>query len=110
MNRPALGSFPSNEWSETIHKGLLSVAPKGTPHLFTQVHAHSCPYSPSPVLTHIIQMCGSCANEGALKAAFMAYRARQRGEQGIKDFTSEEVRLLFLVHIARHSHLVDGVR
>uniref|UniRef100_A0A0K3CHQ2 4-aminobutyrate aminotransferase n=1 Tax=Rhodotorula toruloides TaxID=5286 RepID=A0A0K3CHQ2_RHOTO len=72
MNRPALGSFPSNEWSETIHKGLLSVAPKGTPHLFTQ-------------------MCGSCANEGALKAAFMAYRARQRGEQGIKDFTSEEM-------------------
>lgn len=37
MNRPALGSFPSAEWAETIHSGLLSVAPKGTPHLFTQV-------------------------------------------------------------------------
>ncbi|GAA5967256.1 hypothetical protein JCM11641_000491 [Rhodosporidiobolus odoratus] len=70
MNRPALGSFPSKDWSETIHKGLLSVAPKGTPHLFTQ-------------------MCGSCANEGALKAAFMAYRARERGEAG---FSEEELK------------------
>ena len=39
------------------------------------------------------QMCGSCANEGALKAAFMAYRARERGESGTQDFTPEEVRL-----------------
>lgn len=38
-------------------------------------------------------MCGSCANEGALKAAFMAYRARERGESGTQDFTPEEVRL-----------------
>ncbi|GAA5975543.1 hypothetical protein JCM10908_005197 [Rhodotorula pacifica] len=72
INRPALGSFPSEQWAETIHRGLLSVAPKGTPHLFTQ-------------------MCGSCANEGALKAAFMAYRARERGESGQQDFTSEEL-------------------
>ncbi|KWU44212.1 GATA_USTMA 4-AMINOBUTYRATE aminotransferase (GABA-AT) [Rhodotorula sp. JG-1b] len=72
MNRPALGSFPSAEWAETIHSGLLSVAPKGTPHLFTQ-------------------MCGSCANEGALKAAFMSYRARERGESGTQEFTPEEL-------------------
>ncbi|GAA5934965.1 4-aminobutyrate transaminase [Sporobolomyces koalae] len=72
MNRPALGSFPNAEWSQTIHDGLLSVAPKGTPHLFTQ-------------------MCGSCANEGALKAAFMAYRARQRGESNQQGFSADEL-------------------
>lgn len=72
MNRPALGSFPNAEWSKTIHDGLLSVAPKGTPHLFTQ-------------------MCGSCANEGALKAAFMAYRARERGEAKQDGFSADEV-------------------
>ncbi|KAK4050167.1 4-aminobutyrate transaminase [Microbotryomycetes sp. JL201] len=70
MNRPALGSFPSASWADIIKDGLLSVAPKGTPHLFTQ-------------------MCGSCANEGALKAAFMAYRARERGED--QSFTAEEL-------------------
>ncbi|GAA6052376.1 hypothetical protein JCM3770_000212 [Rhodotorula araucariae] len=72
MNRPALGSFPSADWAETIKKGLLSVAPKGVPHLFTQ-------------------MDGSGANEGALKAAFMAYRARERREAGVEDFTAEEM-------------------
>ena len=70
MNRPALGSFPSEQWANVIKDGLLSVAPKGTPHLFTQ-------------------MCGSCANEGALKAAFMAYRARERGEN--QAFTEQEL-------------------
>ncbi|SCV71232.1 BQ2448_2820 [Microbotryum intermedium] len=70
MNRPALGSFPPKEWAQAINSGLLSVAPSGTPHLFTQ-------------------MCGSCANEGALKAAFMAYRARQRGEE--QAFSAEEM-------------------
>ncbi|GAA6060754.1 hypothetical protein JCM10212_006734, partial [Sporobolomyces blumeae] len=76
MNRPALGSFPNADWSKTIHEGLLSVAPKGTPHLFTQ-------------------MCGSCANEGALKAAFMAYRARERGDAKQDGFSPEEVRSPF---------------
>ncbi|KAM0755936.1 4-aminobutyrate aminotransferase [Meredithblackwellia eburnea MCA 4105] len=69
MNRPALGMFPSAEWAETINSGLLSVAPKGVPHLFTQ-------------------MCGSCSVEGALKAAFMAYRARERGDA---EFSPEEL-------------------
>ncbi|GAA5936734.1 hypothetical protein JCM3775_000183 [Rhodotorula graminis] len=74
MNRPALGSFPGADWAETIQKGLLTVAPKGVPHLFTQ-------------------MDGSGANEGALKAAFMAYRARERKEAGIDDFSAEEASL-----------------
>ncbi|KAI5474839.1 hypothetical protein MNV49_002343, partial [Pseudohyphozyma bogoriensis] len=56
MNRPALGSFPNAEWADTINEGLLSVAPKGCPHIVTTV-------------------CGSSANESALKAAFMAFRA-----------------------------------
>lgn len=72
MNRPALGSFPDASWSQTINAGLLSVAPKGLPHLFTQ-------------------MCGSCAVEGALKAAFFAYRGRERGEQGLEGFSPAEV-------------------
>lgn len=70
MNRPALGSFPNAEWAETINAGLLSVAPKGLSQLVTT-------------------MCGSCANESALKAAFFAYRARERGEN--VGFTPEEV-------------------
>lgn len=40
-------------------------------------------------------MDGSGANEGALKAAFMAYRARERKEAGVEDFTAEEVRPVF---------------
>lgn len=37
-------------------------------------------------------MCGSCANEGALKAAFMAYRARERGQENQpQKFSEEEV-------------------
>lgn len=38
-------------------------------------------------------MCGSCANEGALKAAFMAYRARERGEASQEGFSADEVKL-----------------
>lgn len=72
MNRPALGSFPDAGWANTVNAGLLSVAPKGLPHLFTQ-------------------MCGSCAVEGAMKAAFFAYRARERSAQGVTGFTDEEM-------------------
>lgn len=35
-------------------------------------------------------MCGSCANESAMKAAFFAYRARERG-QDVGAFTKEEL-------------------
>lgn len=34
-------------------------------------------------------LCGSCAVEGALKAAFLARRARERGAN--VDFTKEEI-------------------
>ena len=60
VNRPALGSFPPTNWDEIVSTGLLRVAPKGLDQLFTM-------------------MCGSCANEGALKAAFFAFRQRERG-------------------------------
>lgn len=62
MNRAALGSFPPTKWAEWVESGLGSVKPKGLEHVFTA-------------------MCGSCANENAFKASFMAYRARERGEQ-----------------------------
>ncbi|MCO5549510.1 hypothetical protein L7F22_002982 [Adiantum nelumboides] len=72
MNRPALGSFPPAKWAEWIETGLLAedVRPKGLNQLFTA-------------------MCGSCANETAFKAVFMAYRARERGEG--TSFTPEEL-------------------
>jgi 4-aminobutyrate aminotransferase-like enzyme len=91
-SRSALGNFPPVEWDSIISEGLLKVTPKGLDQVFTQ-------------------MCGSCANEvctlnkncqqlkiilnwrnvyqGALKAAFMAYRARQRGESA--EFSAEEL-------------------
>ncbi|KAH8918663.1 4-aminobutyrate aminotransferase [Atractiella rhizophila] len=71
MNRPALGSFPPASWTPIIRDGLLSVHPPGLDQLFTM-------------------MCGSCANEGALKAAFFAYRGRERGGQD-REFSKEEI-------------------
>merc|ERR1712093_76322 len=70
INRPALGSFPSSNWAEVIETGPRKVAPAGLDQLFTM-------------------QCGSCAVEGALKASFLAYRARERGE-GV-DFTKSEI-------------------
>lgn len=72
MNRPALGNFPPTKWSEWIATGLNAddVRPKGLSHLFTA-------------------MCGSCANETAFKAVFMAYRARERGQD--VSFSPEEM-------------------
>ena len=70
MNRPALGNFPSTTWAEQINSGLLAVKPKWADQLFTM-------------------MCGSCANEGAFKAAFFAYRARERGSN--LDFSEAEI-------------------
>lgn len=70
MNRPALAVFPGKGWKDVIEDGILSVAPEGLDQVATL-------------------MCGSCANESALKAAFMTYRARQRGEQAA--FSPEEL-------------------
>lgn len=77
INRPALGVFPPKEWAEMVDRAFLDIAPKGLEQVFTA-------------------MCGSCANENAFKAAFMAYRARERGEtaggkDGKVDFTQEEI-------------------
>jgi 4-aminobutyrate aminotransferase/(S)-3-amino-2-methylpropionate transaminase len=58
------------KWAQMINEGLGSVKPQGLDQLFTS-------------------MCGSCAVEGALKAAFMAYRARERGQN--MEFTKEEI-------------------
>lgn len=71
MNRPALGSFPPIEFTSWIEEGLGKARPKGM--------------ESSQIFT---AMCGSCANETAYKAAFMSYRARERGES---DFSPEEL-------------------
>lgn len=70
INRPALGNFPSNTWSETLRSGILAVAPKGLNQVFTG-------------------MSGSDANECAYKAAFMYQRRLERGEGAA--FTEEEM-------------------
>lgn len=70
INRPALGSFPTVDWANIIKEGLLSVAPAGLDQVFTM-------------------QCGSCAVEGALKASFLARRARERGQN--VEFTKEEI-------------------
>lgn len=53
-----------------MNEGLGSVKPAGLDQIFTS-------------------QCGSCAVEGAMKTAFMAYRARERGENF--EFTKEEI-------------------
>jgi 4-aminobutyrate aminotransferase/(S)-3-amino-2-methylpropionate transaminase len=54
INRPCLGMLPDRSWPERLNNSFMQCAPKG--------------------LTHVwVAMCGSCANEGAFKAAFMKY-------------------------------------
>ncbi|KAI1358955.1 4-aminobutyrate aminotransferase [Xylaria arbuscula] len=69
VNRPALGSFPSVKWAETLKSGLLRAAPPGLNQIFT---AHT----------------GSDANETAYKAAFIWRRMQERGGAPI---TQEEL-------------------
>ncbi|KAI1928286.1 4-aminobutyrate transaminase [Ophidiomyces ophidiicola] len=71
INRPALGNFPSPEWSELLETGLLRVAPKGMNQVFTSTT-------------------GSDANETAYKAAFMYHAQKRRGGPE-KEFTEEEI-------------------
>jgi 4-aminobutyrate aminotransferase/(S)-3-amino-2-methylpropionate transaminase len=59
-HRPALGNAPPVGWPQRVASTLLSVAPAGLRHV-------------APM------MCGSCANENAFKAAFIAAAARRRG-------------------------------
>lgn len=72
INRPALGNFPSADWSHILKTGILKAAPRGLNQVFTA-------------------MAGSDANEVAYKAAFMYYRQRQRGGPGV-EFTEEELK------------------
>ncbi|XP_066251795.1 4-aminobutyrate aminotransferase, mitochondrial [Euwallacea similis] len=60
INRPALGVFPGYDWPQKLRSVLLGVSP-GLPQVITM-------------------MCGSCSNENAYKALFIAYRTRERGE------------------------------
>lgn len=72
MNRPAIGSFPPAKWAEWIQTGIGApqFRPKGLDQVYTA-------------------MCGSCANESAFKAVFIAYQARLRGQDVA--FTNEEL-------------------
>ncbi|EIM21276.1 4-aminobutyrate transaminase [Wallemia mellicola CBS 633.66] len=69
INRPALGNFPPSNWKQILEDGLLKKTPKGLEQLFTA-------------------MCGSCANESAYKAVFMAYRDKHHGT----GFSEEELK------------------
>lgn len=69
INRPALGSFPADEWADILSTGLLKAAPTGMNQVFTA-------------------MTGSDANETAYKAAFIWRRAQERGNA---EFTKEEL-------------------
>ncbi|VDM39181.1 unnamed protein product [Toxocara canis] len=60
VSRPALGSFPRNDFPRTISKALTSIAPKGCPLVQTM-------------------MCGTSANENAIKTAFIWYQTQKRG-------------------------------
>lgn len=60
INRPSLGYFPSMDYVSKLHSSLLSVAPKGLNNVQTM-------------------MCGSCANENAMKAAFIHFMDKKRG-------------------------------
>ncbi|GFO38247.1 4-aminobutyrate aminotransferase, mitochondrial [Plakobranchus ocellatus] len=60
VNRPALGMFPPADFAKNLTDTLLSVAPPGLHQVQTMA-------------------CGTCSVEHAMKAAFMAYRRRERG-------------------------------
>ncbi|KAL2003972.1 hypothetical protein VTN02DRAFT_1268 [Thermoascus thermophilus] len=71
INRPALGNFPSADWSHVLKTGVLKVAPKGLNQVFTALS-------------------GSDANETAYKAAFMYRRQLERGGAHV-EFSEEDV-------------------
>ncbi|SCV02577.1 LAME_0H02960g1_1 [Lachancea meyersii CBS 8951] len=68
VDRPALGNFPSKDLTPILQK-ILKFAPKGQDKIWSGLS-------------------GADANELAFKAAFMYYRAKERGYN--KDFSSEE--------------------
>ena len=76
INRPALGNFPSADWSHILKTGLLKAAPRGMNQVFTA-------------------LAGTDANETAYKAAFMYRRQLERGGPDV-EFTEEEARTAML--------------
>jgi 4-aminobutyrate aminotransferase/(S)-3-amino-2-methylpropionate transaminase len=60
VNRPALGAMPDLAWADRLHGSVMAVAPAGL----------DCVK---------MMMCGSCANENAMKEAMIAYCAERRG-------------------------------
>lgn len=62
INRPALGSYPPEDFVQNLLKTLLSVAPKGLDHVQTMG-------------------CGTCSIESGHKAMFMAYQRKIRGDR-----------------------------
>jgi len=60
VNRPALGVFPGANWNNSLRDVLMSVAPAGLNNIITM-------------------MCGTCANENAMKLMFMKYAEHLRG-------------------------------
>uniref|UniRef100_A0A915DRF3 4-aminobutyrate aminotransferase n=1 Tax=Ditylenchus dipsaci TaxID=166011 RepID=A0A915DRF3_9BILA len=60
ISRPALGAFPRHDFAQLIKNSLIEVAPPGLSHVQTM-------------------LCGTTANENALKTAFIHYAAAKRG-------------------------------
>ncbi|CAD6194491.1 unnamed protein product [Caenorhabditis auriculariae] len=60
VSRPALGSFPRTDFPSGISHALTSIAPKGLKAVQTM-------------------LCGTSANENAIKQAFIWYMAQRRG-------------------------------
>ena len=57
INRPSLSRFPPVDFSSSLRRSLMQVAPPSMEHVCTM-------------------MCGSCSNENAIKAAFIRYMVR----------------------------------
>jgi len=68
INRPALGNLPPKDWGNKLKNTLIDIAPYGLKNVQTMA-------------------CGTCSNEQAFKAAFMAYMRKQR--KG-KPYTEED--------------------
>ncbi|KAI1725017.1 aminotransferase class-III domain-containing protein [Ditylenchus destructor] len=60
VSRPALGGYPRTDFADLITNSLRKVAPPGLTHVQTM-------------------LCGTSANENALKTAFIQYQTKKRG-------------------------------
>ena len=69
-HRPALFNLPPAGWAERIQSTLMRVAPPGLTHVTTQ-------------------MCGSCANENAMKQVYIAVANARRAADGLAGPTRE---------------------